>query len=118
MLSTVARSTNRHKNLMMGTRHGDSHANFHNTQISKSLEDGEVISEMSLFKLKRIVLNVGGNKFDITWKNLEKLPNSRLGKIRFAKSLEEVEALCDEIDIEKNEIYFDRPSNSFRPSIF
>ena len=73
---------------------------------------------MNLFKSKRIVLNVGGNKFDIKWKNLEKLPYSRLGKIRFAKSIGEVEALCDEFDIEKNEIYFDRPSTSFSPSIF
>ncbi len=62
---------------------------------------------------KRVILNVGGVRHEVMWKTLEKLPNSRLGKIRFAKSLDEIRKLCDDIDPIENEIFFDRHSNSF-----
>ena len=87
---------------------------------SKAREDGiqRVKTEISrskstIFNSTRIILNVGGKKHDVRWKTLEKLPNSRLGKIRFSKSIQEMASLCDEIDFESNEIYFDRPARSF-----
>ncbi len=62
---------------------------------------------------KRVILNVGGVRHEVMWKTLEKLPNSRLGKIRFAKSLDDIRKLCDDFDPTENEIFFDRHSNSF-----
>ena len=61
----------------------------------------------------RIILNVGGKKHDIRWKTLEKIPNSRLGRLKNSKSIEDMLELCDEIDFDHNEIYFDRPAKSF-----
>ena len=66
-----------------------------------------------LFKSKRIVLNIGGNKFEIKWSDFDQFPTSRLGKIRNAKTLSKIESLCDEVDLEQNEIYFDRSSTFF-----
>jgi hypothetical protein len=74
-------------------------------------------NQMKIFKSSRVILNIGGKRFDVRWKNFEKLPNSRLGRIRFAKSIEEIEDLCDEVNIDQNELYFDRPSNCFNPII-
>ncbi len=59
----------------------------------------------------RIILNVGGVKHEVLWKTLEKYPQSRLGKIRFANSLAEIKGLSD--DVNDNELFFDRSFNSF-----
>jgi len=79
-----------------------------------SLAD-EPKSESNKFKIKykRVILNVGGQKHEVLWKNLEKWPNSRLGKIRFAKKIEEIKELCDDVNFLENEIYFDRHASSF-----
>jgi len=74
---------------------------------------GIASSKSTIFNSTRIVLNVGGKKHDVRWKTLERIPNSRLGKIRNAKTVEEILGLCDEIDFSLNEIYFDRPGKSF-----
>lgn len=78
-----------------------------------STENNFRIVERSMFNQPRVILNIGGSKYDVRWKTLESLPNSRLGKIRFAKSIQEILYLCDEVDFEINEIYFDRPARSF-----
>ena len=62
---------------------------------------------------RRVILNVGGVRHEVMWKTLEKLPNSRLGKIRYAKSLDDIRKLCDDFDPIENELFFDRHSNSF-----
>jgi len=70
-------------------------------------------SKSSIFSSTRIIINVGGKKHDVRWKTLERIPNSRLGKIRNAKTIAGILNHCDEIDLEINEIYFDRPGKSF-----
>lgn len=62
---------------------------------------------------KRVVLNVGGERHEVMWKTLERLPRSRLGRIRFASCFQEILNLCDEINLINNEIYFDRHASSF-----
>lgn len=62
---------------------------------------------------KRVTLNVGGYKHEVMWRTLEKLPNSRLGRLRYAHNLSELEELCDDWDVKLNEIYFDRHPSSF-----
>ena len=69
-----------------------------------------------LFKSKRVILNIGGTKYDVKWKTLEKLPTSRLGKmsrIRYTNDMQEMNNLCDELHIQENEIYFDRSPHTF-----
>jgi potassium voltage-gated channel Shab-related subfamily B member 1 len=61
----------------------------------------------------RVTLNVGGVKHEVLWRTLDKLPDSRLGKIRNAKRIEELRQLCDDVDVDKNELFFDRHSASF-----
>lgn len=60
-----------------------------------------------------INLNIGGLNFVIKWCVIEKLPKSRLGKIRYAANMKELLSLCDEVNVEKKEIYFDRSSRTF-----
>lgn len=47
------------------------------------------------------------------WKTLERLPRSRLGRIRYATCFREIMDLCDDIKLDENEIYFDRHASSF-----
>ena len=62
---------------------------------------------------KRVILNVGGVRHEVLWRTLEKLPNSRLGKIRCSKSIEDLQRLCDDFNLEQNELFFDRHASSF-----
>lgn len=62
---------------------------------------------------KRVILNVGGVRHEVMWKTLERLPRSRLGRIRYAKCFREILELCDDVKLEQNEIYFDRHASSF-----
>ena len=64
-------------------------------------------------KLRRVILNVGGIKHEVMWKTLERLPKSRLGKLRFAQDMNEIHQLCDDYNSEENEFFFDRSPRSF-----
>jgi hypothetical protein len=84
---------------------------------SKGDEQQEQVEKELNFNEKRVILNVGGVRHEVMWKNLEKLPNSRLGRIRFASSIEQIQDYCDDLSVENNEIFFDRHSNSFNTVI-
>ena len=60
-----------------------------------------------------ITIKVRFRKFEVRWDKLESLPQSRLGKIRYASNMHEVLSLCDEVNIEKNELYFNASARSF-----
>ncbi len=72
---------------------------------------------MDLFRSKRIILRFPSENFEIKWQNLEKAIGSRLYRIRYAKTLQELTRLCDNFDIQTNEIYFNRSSVNFLPII-
>lgn len=63
---------------------------------------------------RRAIVNVGGVKHEVMWRTLERLPKSRLGKLRFAQDLDEIYSLCDDFDPDENEFFFDRNPRSFR----
>lgn len=67
----------------------------------------------NLFDPSKIKVVVRYKTYELKWDKLELLPNSRLGKIRYAKSLEEIQNLCDEVHVEKNELHFDRSPRTF-----
>ena len=63
---------------------------------------------------RRVIVNVGGVRHQILWRTLERLPKSRLGKLRYAKDLDEIYELCDDFNVDENEFFFDRNPKSFR----
>jgi potassium voltage-gated channel delayed-rectifier subfamily S protein 2 len=69
--------------------------------------------ENNHFKRRRVILNLRGIKYDVILKTFDKLPNSRLGKLKYlieTNNLEETSLIdiCDDYDLCKNEFYFDR----------
>jgi uncharacterized protein YozE (UPF0346 family) len=67
-----------------------------------------------LFKDKnKVVINIGGTRHEVLWKTLESVPASRLGRIRYAKSVSDIENLCDYLNLAENEIFFDKHTATF-----
>lgn len=79
-------------------------------ELASSIDDEQLRKFTSN---RRVVLNVGGVRHEVMWKTLERLPRSRLGRIRYASTFRELLDLCDDVKIEQNEIYFDRHASSF-----
>ncbi|CAF0755497.1 unnamed protein product [Brachionus calyciflorus] len=80
----------------------------------EEVQDEETQTPLRLEKnFRRVVLNVGGVKHELLWSALERLPKTRLGKLRFAKNLNEIQELCDDFDPSENEFFFDRSPRSF-----
>ncbi|CAI5782470.1 potassium voltage-gated channel subfamily G member 4 [Podarcis lilfordi] len=64
--------------------------------------------------LKReIMVNVGGIKYLLPWSTLDEFPASRLSKLKFCSSYEEIIQLCDDYDEDTQEFFFDRNPNVF-----
>ena len=49
----------------------------------------------------------------MSWTLLDRLPQTRLGKLRRARNTAEILELCDKFNIEDNEYYFDRHPRNF-----
>lgn len=60
-----------------------------------------------------VVINVGGIRFYVSWSLLDRLPQTRLGKLRRARNTEEILELCDKFNLDDNEYYFDRHPRNF-----
>ncbi|XP_061743355.1 potassium voltage-gated channel subfamily G member 4-like [Nerophis ophidion] len=62
----------------------------------------------------QVLINVGGNRYTFPWSTLEKFPQSRLGRLRFCTTPEEIAHLCDDYDETCKEYFFDRNPTAFR----
>ena len=52
-------------------------------------------------------------RFYVSWSLIDRLPQTRLGKLRRAQSTQEILDLCDKFNKEDNEYYFDRHPRNF-----
>lgn len=62
---------------------------------------------------KEILVNVGGRRYLLPWSTLDEFPLSRLSKLRFCRSHEEIAQLCDDYDEDNQEFFFDRSPSAF-----
>jgi potassium voltage-gated channel Shab-related subfamily B protein 1 len=62
---------------------------------------------------RRVILNVGGERHEILWDNLERHPYTRLGQLKECQTHEETMDVCDDYLIEGNEYFWDRQPRSF-----
>ncbi|XP_048403006.1 potassium voltage-gated channel subfamily G member 4a [Stegostoma tigrinum] len=72
------------------------------------------LSDTPRHRQRHLIVNVGGSRYLLPWSTLDAFPLTRLGRLRFCRSREEIVQICDDYDESTHEFFFDRNPCAFR----